>query len=177
MLSISLDTMKTWARGLVISGAVALVVGCDQFPVKSANREAAAASSEVVVIDQTDNHLLVMIPKTDCEIRVWYNYQVVAIPVINNRWIENEMSLKERAERAYRLRHNARVNARFMMSSPIEMKALQARDMLKYGNPDGPSFEYLVEKSVNSGMTKQQAYEKIITSSARTDDTYNDMCD
>lgn len=174
MLNVSKGIVKTWMRGLILSSVVGFSVGCTGINDSSEKDSSQTQASLEVVVE---NQLLVAIPETDCEIRVWYNYQVVAIPVINNRWIENELSLKDRAERAYRLRHNARINARFMMSSAIEMKALQARDMLKYGNPDGPTFEYLVAKNVNAGLTEQQAYEKIITSSARTDNSYNEMCD
>lgn len=115
-------------------------------------------------------------PSTNCDIRLWYNYQVVAIGKINERWEEEGLPLKERAEKAYKLRHEARVNARFMMPKESEVKALQARDMKKYGNPDGPTFEYLVKKNTDKGKTLDEAYQSIIDSSSRTDTKYNQDC-
>lgn len=119
---------------------------------------------------------LLTLPKTNCEIRIWYNYQVVAISKLNEKWKADGMSLKARAEKAFGTRHAARVNARFMMQNQDEVKGLQARDMKKYGNPDGPTFEYLVGKSTKKGLSKEEAYEGIIKSSSRTSPVYNDKC-
>lgn len=119
---------------------------------------------------------LVAIPKTDCEIRLWYNYQVVAIGVINEKWIKDGLDLKTRALKAYTLRHEARVNARFMMPNKTAVKMLQARDQQKYGNPDGPTFEYLLKKNTDKGLSLEEAYQSIIESSSRTDSKYNADC-
>ena len=116
------------------------------------------------------------IPKTNCEIRLWYNFQVVAVGVINKKWEEDGIDLKTRAKKAYELRHQARVNARFMMQNKTEVKALQARDMKKYGNPDGPTFEYLLKKNTDNGLSLEAAYQSIIDSSSRTDSGYNSDC-
>jgi len=116
-------------------------------------------------------------PSTDCEIRKWYNYQVVAIPKINQRWIAKNMTLRERAKRAYEIRHQARMNARFMMSDQAKVKELQARDQIKYGNPNGPSFLYLVQKAQKKGVEDMSIYKKIIQSSSRTSPIYNGSCD
>ena len=116
------------------------------------------------------------IPKTDCEVRDWYNYQVVAIPAINQRWIKEGLSAQERAKRAFAIRHEARINARYMMPDQTEVKTLQARDQQKYGNSDGPSFNYLLDKLHAKGESDAQAYAEIIQSSSRTDDGYNQAC-
>lgn len=115
-------------------------------------------------------------PKTDCEIRLWYNYQVVAIGVINQKWQNDGLDLETRARRAYELRHDARVNARFMMQDQTAVKGLQARDMAKYGNPDGPTFEYLIQKNTDNGLSLDEAYQSIIDSSSRTDQRFNADC-
>lgn len=120
---------------------------------------------------------LVNVPKTNCEIRIWYNYQVVAIGEINKKWIADGVDLKTRAHQAYELRHNARINARFMMQNKDEVKALQERDMQKYGNPDGPTFEYLVKKNTDKGASEEEAYESIVKSSSRTSPVYNNKCE
>jgi len=119
---------------------------------------------------------LIEIPKTDCEIRLWYNYQVVAIGVINQKWKQDGIDLKTRAQKAYKMRHEARVNARFLMQEKAAVKALQVRDKQKYGNPDGPTFEYLLKKNTDNGLSLDAAYQAIIDSSSRTNKTYNAAC-
>lgn len=119
---------------------------------------------------------LASVPKTDCEIRLWYNYQVVAIGLINEKWQQDGLELETRARRAYELRHEARVNARFMMQDQAAVKALQERDMAKYGNPDGPTFEYLLQNNTDNGLSVAEAYQSIIDSSSRTDQRFNADC-
>jgi hypothetical protein len=119
---------------------------------------------------------LTSIPKTDCEIRLWYNFQIVAVGVINKKWEQDGITLERRAHMAYEMRHEARVNARFMMQNKKEVKVLQARDTKKYGNPHGPTFEYLLKKSTDTGLTLEAAYQSIIDSSSRTDKQYNADC-
>ncbi|MBB1488679.1 hypothetical protein [Oceanospirillum sediminis] len=168
MQGISWTSLSGYGRSVLAAGLISLTAGCAG--THSQPESAMSASSSPA------GNVLVSVPETDCEIRVWYNYQVVAIPVINERWITTGLTLEERARRAFDTRHRARMNARYMMSSAEEMKALQARDMEKYGNPDGPTFEYLVQKSLNKGVDRDQAYKKIIASSARTDNGYNEEC-
>lgn len=117
------------------------------------------------------------IPKSDCQIRIWYNFQVLAIPKLNEYWITKEIALKERAYKAYNLRHNARIHARFMMLDQKEVAVLQKRDSVKYGNPDGPTFEYLLQKIQGKNKSLEQAYESIIQSSSKTNDGHNSVCD
>jgi hypothetical protein len=59
------------------------------------------------------------------------------------------------------------------MSDPLEVEQLRARDMTKYQNPDGPSFEYLVDKGIKNGATREDALSSIIDSSNRTNAEYN----
>ena len=116
------------------------------------------------------------VPTTNCDIRLWYNYQVVAIGKINERWEQEGIPLKKRAEDAFEIRHHARINARFMMQDKSQVKGLQDRDQAKYGNPDGPTFDYLVKKNTDKGKTLDEAYQSIIDSSSRTDRGYNKDC-
>lgn len=116
------------------------------------------------------------IPETNCDIRLWYNYQVVAIGKINERWEQAGVPLKKRAEDAFEIRHHARINARFMMQDKSQVKGLQDRDQEKYGNPDGPTFDYLVKKNTAKEKTLEEAYQSIIDSSSRTDRKYNNEC-
>lgn len=116
-------------------------------------------------------------PNNNCDIRTWYNFQVLAIPQLNDYWITQEITLKERAYKAYILRHNARVHARYMMPNKEEVALLQKRDLAKYGNPDGPTFETLLEKNQAKGMTLEQAYKSIIQTASQTNNNYNLDCD
>jgi RHS repeat-associated protein len=107
------------------------------------------------------------------EVRKWYLEQTEDIPELNEQWKEGGLSPRERAERAYEIRHNARLQARDMMANPEEVEQLRARDMEKYGNPDGPTFEDLVAKAGEEGYTGDDRYEYIVDSSYRTDDATN----
>ncbi len=62
------------------------------------------------------------------------------------------------------------------MPNKEEVKALQARDQAKYGNPHGPTFEDLIKKSTDQNMSLEAAYQVVIESSSRTDQRYNADC-
>ena len=111
--------------------------------------------------------------KSNAEVRRWYLDKVAAIPELNALWVEQGLSLRERAENAWRFRHEARLQARSMMADPAEVKLLRERDMVKYGNPDGPTFEYLVERLKEAGLDEDAIYEAIIYNSYRTDAELN----
>lgn len=55
-----------------------------------------------------------------------------------------------------------------MMTDPAEVELLRARDLTAYGNPDGPTFEFLVEKLKEAGLEANAAYEAIVEGSYRT---------
>jgi len=114
---------------------------------------------------------------SNCDIRTWYNFQVVAIPQLNEYWIEQGVSLEDRASKAYGLRHSARIHARYMMPKKEEVFALQKRDFKKYGNSNGPTFKGSLKKNQDNGMTLEEAYKSIIKSASETNTTYNLDCD
>lgn len=138
--------------------------------------ERANEMADVNVAPRADQATIVTVPKSNCDIRIWYNYQVVAIARLNERWTANGVALMERAKKAYQIRHNARVNGRFMMADRFEVATLRDRDNKKYGNPDGPTFEYLVKYHSESGFEGNEIYERIIESSARTSPVFNNDC-
>ncbi|MBL4650185.1 MAG: hypothetical protein JKY03_10670, partial [Aureispira sp.] len=88
----------------------------------------------------------ISMPNNNCDIRTWYKFQVLAIPQLNEYWITQELDLKKRAYKAYTLRHNARIHARYMMPDKDEVALLQKRDLAKYNNLDGPTFQGLLQK-------------------------------
>jgi len=126
---------------------------------------------------ESENKNIVKVPQTSCEIRLWYNYQVVAIGQINKYWEKKGMRLSKRARVAYNMRHEARMYARFMMQDKEQVARLQKRDTEKYGNPDGPTFRYLIKKNIKKGKTRAEAFQSIIDSSSRTDNKYNEDCE
>lgn len=113
------------------------------------------------------------VPQTNAEIRQWYNDQVAVIPKLDAGWIEQGLSPERRARQAYDIRHHARIQARAYMQDKQEVAQLQARDQEKYGNPDGPTFDYLVAQNVRKGLQGAAVYEEIIGSSNRTNAEYN----
>jgi hypothetical protein len=119
----------------------------------------------------------ISMPNNNCDIRTWYNFQVLAIPQLNNYWITQEIPLEERAHKAYNIRHNARIHARYMMPNQEEVALLQKRDLAKYGNPDGPTFEDLLQKNKDKGMTLKQIHGYIIQTASKTNNSYNLDCD
>lgn len=111
--------------------------------------------------------------RTNSEIRQWYLERVAAITDLNQAWIRRGLSAKERAERAWRIRSEARRAARSMMPDRRERELLRARDIEKYGSPDGPSFEFLMARLKDAGLEGDDAYEAIIAGSFRTDRVLN----
>jgi hypothetical protein len=106
--------------------------------------------------------------RTNTEIRQWYLEQVSPIPALNRQWLAADLSVRERAEKVWRIRHTARFEARAMMADPTEVELLRERDTALYGHPDGPTFEFLVEQGRRSGLEEQVIYEAIIEGAHRT---------
>jgi len=106
---------------------------------------------------------------TNREVREWYLNEVAGIPELNRQWEAEGASLPDRARRAWEIRHRARVAARAMMADPAEAAALGKRDVTKYGNPDGPTFDQLLTEATGRGLSDEQAYLAILESSIRTD--------
>lgn len=59
------------------------------------------------------------------------------------------------------------------MADPVDVEKLRQRDLIKYGNPDGPSFESLLAKHQDAGLSGSEAYAEILASSISTDETTN----
>jgi hypothetical protein len=111
--------------------------------------------------------------RTNAEIRRWYLELIGAIPEQNNEWIKQGLSAQGRAEAAWNIRHEARLEARSLMADPEEAELLRERDRVKYGNPNGPTFEFLVQRLEKAGLEGDAIYEAIIDNSYRTDAELN----
>lgn len=107
------------------------------------------------------------------DIRARYVCAAIGIGVLNEQWKAQGLAASERAKRAYQVRHDARVTARAMMASAAEVQALKERDREKYGDPDGPTFDWLVKKAEQKGLSGDAVFEEIITSAQRTDAAVN----
>lgn len=106
---------------------------------------------------------------TNKQARQLYLERVAGIGEAAAKWKAEGLPAEERARRAFATRHGARMTARAMMGDPTEVAALQERDRAKYGNPDGPTFEFLVEKARAKGLAGDAIYESIVESAQRTD--------
>lgn len=113
------------------------------------------------------------VPASNAEIRQWYNDQVATIGQLDQQWQKQGLTPEQRARNAYDIRHGARLKAREYMRDKSEVMQLQARDKEKYGNPDGPTFDYLVEQNRKKGLRGDNAYFEIIGSSERTNADVN----
>ncbi len=110
---------------------------------------------------------------TNSKIRTWYRERVAEIAKLNQEWIALGIVLEERALRAWRIRHDARIEARSMMESAAEIEDLRERDRRLYGNPDGPTFDQLLEENRRGGFQDAEAYERIISGAQLTNREVN----
>lgn len=60
-----------------------------------------------------------------------------------------------------------------MMANPAEVEMLRERDLAEYGNPDGPTFEFLVTQLQEASVEGDAIYEAIIDGSYRTNPLIN----
>ncbi len=109
----------------------------------------------------------------DRQVRQFYLQRVAEIGPADLALQGQGISLEQRAHAAYTARHNARLTARAMMRDQTSVEQLQARDREKYGAPDGPSFEYLLERATSKGLTGDSRYQSIIDSAQQTDAATN----
>jgi hypothetical protein len=105
---------------------------------------------------------------TNQEIRRWYNEQVGRIEEYNIQWKVEGIVIAERARKAWEIRHNARLMAREMMLDKEEVEALRARDLKLYGDPNGPTLEFLIREAKTLELTGDNVFEWIITGAQRT---------
>lgn len=110
---------------------------------------------------------------TDRQVRQFYLEQVAAIGERDLQLRSEGKSAEARARAAYQLRRDARMTARAMMQDQEAVKGLEARDRVKYSNPDGPTFEYLVERARGKGLAGDAIFESIVESAQQTDAATN----
>jgi len=59
------------------------------------------------------------------------------------------------------------------MEDPSQVEELRNRDLHKYGDPDGPSFQYLIQQATELGLKGDKMYEAIIEGSFMTNADVN----
>jgi hypothetical protein len=166
--------MRRWWLVLCLGAAAPTMVGCeasepavaptDPWP-EGLAKPADAAEAEALRARGT--------VWTDRQVRQLYLERVAAIGPRDASLQAEGQSVEARARAAYQARHDARITARAMMQDPAAVEALRARDREKYGAPDGPSFEYLVERAGQKGLTGDAVYQSIIDSAQQTDAATN----
>lgn len=107
---------------------------------------------------------------TDRQVRQFYLERVATVGGRDQQLRTEGQSAEARARAAYQARHDARMTARAMMQDQEAVKGLEARDRVKYSNPDGPTFEYLVERGREKGREGDALFEGIVESAQRTDE-------
>jgi hypothetical protein len=165
-------SVLAWLLALV----VALALGCSpRSTALSAERtaELLAAKPFPDSLAQVEELREQGVSWTNQEVRLHYNRIVGTIGPANERWKQEGLPTEERARRAYTMRHDARLLTRAMMSDAKEVEELRTRDLETYGNPDGPTFEQLVERQRSKGVSGDAVYQAIIDSSQRTNEAVN----
>jgi hypothetical protein len=64
-----------------------------------------------------------------------------------------------------------------MMENAFEIEDLRERDRRLYGNPEGPTFDQLVQESLQRGRQQDEAYQRIINGSQTTNREVNKLFD
>lgn len=107
-----------------------------------------------------------------CDIRGWYLEQVAAIAPLDERLEKQQVGARERALCAYSLRHESRIQARAQMDSRLAVALLRLRDLLKYGNADGPDFDSLVDSE-----RPESSYQRVIATAGMTNEAVDQNCE
>lgn len=154
--------------------ALAVALGCQGAgPAPAGASSAAVEKAYPTTIAQAEEMKKAGASWTNEEIRIHYNKLVAAIAPADEQRKREGLALEERARRASQQRHDARLLSRAMMASSVEVELLRKRDQEKYGSPDGPTFDYLVESARKKGVSGDAVYEGILASAQRTDEATN----
>jgi hypothetical protein len=103
------------------------------------------------------------------QIRAHYLAQVAEIGRADARWRSEGKSAETRAHLAYAMRNDAKRLMRAMMTDEELLAAFRASDQRKFGHPEGPTFDELVAKQRERGVTGDAVFEAIVVSAQKTD--------
>lgn len=137
-----------------------------------------AASPEAcrAEIAQIDSLFTTNKPTADCDIRQRYLNITMQLMAKNAEWEQRSLPIDIRSQCAFAWRHHARLVARSTMSNQWEVGLLRLRDIVKYRDPDGPTFSALLKQQQKKGNANDAAYKKIIESAEKTDGDVNQSC-
>lgn len=110
---------------------------------------------------------------SDSEVRDWYLRKIATIPELDAEWQNSQVSLEERARRAWKIRHDARREARELMDSRVDVVALKLRDLVIYGHTSGPTFAQLVSAGRRAGLSPEETHRRIISGAQTTNSFVN----
>ena len=112
---------------------------------------------------------------TNKEIRGWYCEQLAREKQLDAELAKCvELGLEERARRAHRIRNCLKHEARELMTRR-DVKTVEARNIKKYGNPLGPTFDELVERGTRKDLPKRALYELIIKRAFEPGSAFNKL--
>lgn len=107
-----------------------------------------------------------------CQSREWYVQHINNIAGVLTSMAGQGSDIQSQAMCAYSLRRQARLKARAMMSSDVEVSVLRVRDWLAYGHFDGPEFDQLLGDKVGTA-----SYERIIRSAQASNERVDNYCE
>ncbi|MEZ4380149.1 MAG: hypothetical protein R3A79_02285 [Nannocystaceae bacterium] len=110
---------------------------------------------------------------TNDQVREVYLCTIAGIDEADAELAAKGASLEARARAAYEARHGARLTSRAMMADADEVAELEARDLAKYGDKDGPTFASLVAQGRAAGKSDAAIYLEIIGSAQQTNRAVN----
>jgi len=108
-------------------------------------------------------------------IRKHYQKEEAKIPALNRGWSRQGLGPEQRARRAFAFRRALRLECRRMMREPAEVKLVCQRDRKKYGDPNGPTFEWLVRHAKETLKTDDlnAIYENIVVTAEKSNRLVN----
>jgi hypothetical protein len=107
------------------------------------------------------------------KIRAKYDEGATNIKNMNETWKNQGISAKERSKMAFAERQKVIDNTRDLMTEEFSLRQIQIREFLKYGNTKGATYEQLFTKYLSRGCSEETAYENIISSATRTNESVN----
>ena len=112
---------------------------------------------------------------TNDEIRSWYLNEVSKIAALDEEWSIRGDTLQQRAGQAWQRRHELRLKAREMMENPSDVDVLRERDRKMYSNPDGPTFEDLLDRLRSRGISDDAAFRRILAGALSMNEEINEL--
>jgi hypothetical protein len=102
------------------------------------------------------------------DVHAAYKAKLAELGSLDAQWLAEGLSLEERARRGHAYRRRARFWARDQSVDAGDAAVLEVRDLEVHGNPEGPSFEELINRGLQKGKSLDEVYLGIIGSAQRS---------